>query len=555
MTKLKDKIAIYARVSTEMVEQDTSFVAQIKYFTEKFATKYDIVQVYSDKGSGLSLKKRPQFQQMIKDAGIDLEERKGKINTYTSNRQPKFKYILTKSVSRFSRNTEITSIIRDLKQKGVFVIFDDINKSTEDAESEMLLGFLQSISQEESRNKSQIIKWGKKRSAENGYVSLQSEIYGYKANLKENTLRIIPKEAEVIRKIFDLAQEGNGARKISRILAQENKFNKKGKPFGEFNLLYILRNPKYCGLNVRNRWETIDLFNASKKREKPESEWITQETDKIDKIISKELFDKVQKEIAKRSTLKRGINIGKGELSQKIRCSVCGSFYTRSREVKIDGTIRVFYHCGNKKRNGIKACKSRNVTQEEVDKKINSFRKDSYKTSTIMIQKVLIKKLQNRKIDIINDKDRNNILEIEEIKVKIAKYESRLNNLIEVMLDAPTDTLKRVYNKKTEGINGKLKILEMELKVFETGEDKINKIIANIDMAIKAILLFEVKENMTREEFLDEVVYISVEDDRLEMITKNFMDMSKFLSVINGSISESICGKKKLIDLSNSLNI
>ena len=304
MNKLKDKIAIYARVSTEMAEQDTSFQAQIKYFTEKFADEYEIVQVYADKGSGLSLKNRPQFQQMLKDAGIEIEERKGKINTYATNKQPKFKYILTKSVSRFSRNTETVSIIRDLKSKGVYVIFDDINKSTEDAESDMILGFLQNIAQEESANRSKIVKWGKKRSAESGHISLQADVYGYQANLEENTLRLIPQEAEVIKKIFSLALEGSGVRKIKRLLTEENIFNRDGKQFSESHIMYILKNQKYCGFNIRNRWEKIDLYNSNKQREKPQEEWIIQETDKIDKIIDREIFDKIQELIAKRSNAK-----------------------------------------------------------------------------------------------------------------------------------------------------------------------------------------------------------------------------------------------------------
>jgi len=497
----------------------------------------------------LSLKKRPEFQQMIKDAGLDLEERKGKTNTYLSNRQPQFKYILTKSVSRFSRNSETITIIRDLKQKGVFVIFDDINKSTEDAESEMLLGFLQSISQEESRNKSQIIKWGKMRSAEVNHISLQAPIYGYQSNLEENTLRIIPDEAEIVKKIFNLSLDGNGVRKIKRQLTEEDIYNRDGKQFSESHLQYILKNPKYCGLNIRNRWEKVDLYNSNKQREKPESEWIIQETDKIDKIIEREVFDKVQKLIIKRSNAKRGVHIGKGDLSQKIKCSVCGAFYTRNREVYKTGNVRVFYNCCNKKKNGVKVCNGRNVGQDEIDKRIDLFRKIAHKRMLILTQKTIIKELEERKENILKNKNNDNMIEIENIKTKIKDYENKLSNLLETTLEDSSQTLKNVFAKKTKLIEKDLMLLEKELRGFEVTEDETNQIISNIDVMIKTILSFESKENMTREEYLDEVIYISVESKGLKMITKN--DRYMLMAFILISHDKKI--KNKLLDFGNSI--
>jgi len=551
MTKPKEKIAIYARVSTESVEQDSSFQSQIKYFTDKFSDTYDIVKVYSDKGSGLSLKNRPQFQQMIKDAGLDIEERKGKVNTYVSNRQPQFKYILTKSVSRFSRNSETVTIIRDLKQKGVFVIFDDINKSTEDDESEMLLGFLQSISQEESRNKSQIVKWGKQRSAEANHVSLQADVYGYKANYEENTLRLVENEADIIRKIFNLAEEGSGARKIKRLLTEQGIFNRESKPFTEHHLLYMLQNPRYTGLNVRGRFEKVDLFSPHKQKEKAQSEWIVQETDKIDKIIEKEQFDNIQKLIGKRSSAKKGVHLAQGELAQKIKCGKCGAFYTRNREVYKTGNVRVFYICGTKKRKGVKVCNGRNVGQDEIDKTIDLYvNTDFYKKFYKHATNTYIQELETRKKDVMKQKNNDNLEEINEIKDKIKLREGKLNILLENILENPSETLKNVYNKKIEEIEKEVVSFEKRLKELETSEDLKTILIGNIELFISKISNYELKEFKNREEFLEDLMYFRVYDEKEGLFANTRLNLylAFVKSIIDGDLTSIKEDQKKYIE-------
>ena len=483
---------------------------------------------------------------MLYDAGIDIEERKGKLSTYGSLRKPKFKYILTKSVSRFSRNTEIITIIRDLKSKGVFIIFDDINKSTESTEDTMLLEFLQSMAQEESRNKSQIIKWGKKRNAESGHISLQAKTYGYESNKEENTLRIILQEAEIVKKIFSLAEDGLGVRRIKKLLIQENILNDKGKEFSETHLLYMLRNPKYCGLNIRNRWEKVDLYNSNIQTEKPKEEWIIQETDKIDKIIEMEQFKKVQELIENRAIAKKGVYLGKGEFSRKILCS-CGSFYTRNKETYTSGITRVFYNCSNKKKNGVKACASRNIGSIELEEHIELFRKTEYESWTNKVKQTMIEILESKKNDIIKNKDNNNILEIKATQENIKINENKLSILVESMLDNSTQTLQKVYNTKIKEIETKLKKLESKLKVLERTEDATSDIIKNVDIFTQSIKSVVVNKNMTREEFLEEIVFIKVKEDSLHFITKNYKTLESMLEIVNGDLEKlGIINKKTL---------
>ncbi|MCB2359930.1 recombinase family protein [Clostridium estertheticum] len=403
----------------------------------------------------------------------------------------------------------------------------------------MMLGFMQNISQEESRIKSEIIKWGKKRAAESGIVSLQSEVYGYQSNLKENTLRIIPEEAEVIKQIFNLALEGNGVRTVKRILTEQNTLNKKGELFKDFHLLYILKNPKYCGLNVRNRYEKVDLYNSSKQKERPPSEWIVQETDKIDKIITKEIFDNVQKQILSRASVKRGVNNPKGELARKLKCSVCGSFYRKSRQVRKDGSFRVFYHCGNKKMNGIKACNSRNVTQEEIEENIDKYINGAYYES--IHKKVIydyIIELYNRRNEILNQKNYENSDELEEIKNKIKVNEENLSKLVEIMIETTTDTLTKVYANKTKDIQNNLIPLEKRLKELETTEEYKNEEVAYINRFILELSDYKLEKYSSREDFLEKLTYFTVHDKTLMAHTKLDQYLIWVKAVIYGDITK-----------------
>ncbi len=183
------KVAGYARVSTDSEEQVTSYTAQVDYYTQyiKGNPEWDFVKVYTDEGiSGTNTKKRDGFNEMIADALA------GKISL-----------ILTKSVSRFARNTvDSLTTIRTLKSHGVEVFFEKENIWTFDSKGELLLTIMSSLAQEESRSISENITWGKRKQFADGKVSLPyKQFLGYRKGAN-GLPEIVPEEAEIVRIIY-----------------------------------------------------------------------------------------------------------------------------------------------------------------------------------------------------------------------------------------------------------------------------------------------------------------------------------------------------------------
>ena len=218
----KKRVAAYARVSTEQDEQQSSYEAQVDFYTRhiKNNPEWEFAGVYTDEGiSGTSTKKRDGFNRMIADA-LD-----GKIDL-----------ILTKSISRFARNTvDSLTAIRKLKEKGVEVYFEKENIHTMDAKGELMVTIMSSLAQEESRSISENVRWGKRKSMADGKFSLAySHFLGYEKGEDGTHLRIVEEEAEIIRKIYSLYLGGQTVRTIADYLTGQGIPTPSGKKGGAF---------------------------------------------------------------------------------------------------------------------------------------------------------------------------------------------------------------------------------------------------------------------------------------------------------------------------------
>ena len=229
------KVAAYCRVSTELEQQESSYEAQVEYYTNKIEENqnWKNAGIYADDGkSATNTKKRDDFNTMIKDA-LD-----GKIDM-----------ILTKSVSRFARNTvDALTTIRQLKEKNVAVVFEKEGVNTLDGTGEILLTILSSLAQEESRNISENTRWGVVRRFEKGQVIVNhNKFMGYTKNDK-GELVIVPEEAEVVRLIFRLYLEGYSTAKISEYLEEKGIKTATGKDKWNATVIAkMIRNEKYMG--------------------------------------------------------------------------------------------------------------------------------------------------------------------------------------------------------------------------------------------------------------------------------------------------------------------
>lgn len=327
----KRRVAAYARVSTDSDEQLTSYEAQVDFYTRHIQSnpKWEFVSVYTDEGvTGTNTKRREGFNRMINDA-LD-----GKIDL-----------ILTKSVSRFARNTvDSLTAIRQLKEKGVEVYFEKENIYTLDAKGEVMLTIMSSLAQEESRSISENVTWGKRRSMEDGKFSLAYKRFlGYEKG-EDGFPKIVEEEAKIIREIYDLFLAGNTVRAIADYLTGQGILTPAGKEkWSVSTIMSILQNEKYKGDALLQKTYTVDFLSKTVRKNHGEiPQYYIQNSHPA--IIDPDTFDLVQNEIERRRPNRRQLHRS-SPFSGKIICGECGSFYGRK-----------VWHSGSKHRNHVWRC-------------------------------------------------------------------------------------------------------------------------------------------------------------------------------------------------------
>ena len=326
------KVASYCRVSTDKDDQANSFEAQQRYFKEYIDRQpdWELYEVYADEGiTGTSTKKRTAFNRMINDAHMG-----------------KFRLIITKEVSRFSRNIlDTIAYTRELKQLGVGVLFMNDAINTLEPDAELRLSIMGSIAQEESRKTSSRVKWGQTRQMERGVVFGRS-LLGY--DVKDGTMTINPEGAELVRLIFQkYGIEKKGTSIIARELREAGYTTYRGNTkWSNSHILKILKNEKYVGDLVQKKSITPDYLTHDKKRNHGEEELVVIERHH-EPIIDRDLWNLVQCEMKKRD---RHGALGAGHsnryvFSGKIKCGECGaSFVARKRERK-NGSYYKYWCC------------------------------------------------------------------------------------------------------------------------------------------------------------------------------------------------------------------
>ncbi len=325
-------VASYCRVSTDKDDQANSFEAQQRYFKEYIDRQpdWELYRVYADDGlSGTSTKKRTQFNRMVSDAKMG-----------------KFKLIITKEVSRFSRNIlDTIGYTRELKALGVGVLFMNDGINTLEPDAELRLSIMGSIAQEESRKTSSRVKWGQTRQMERGVVFGRSML-GY--DVEGGKLTVNPEGAELVRLIFHkYGVERKGTSVIARELREAGYLTCSGNPrWNNSHIVKILKNEKYVGDLVQKKTYTPDYLTHQKKYNYGAEEKICL-TDHHEAIIDRDLWNTVQAELARRNRHGQ-LGVGHGNryvFSGKIKCGLCGSsFVARTKHYK-NGTSTKKWCC------------------------------------------------------------------------------------------------------------------------------------------------------------------------------------------------------------------
>ena len=349
-SKAKRKVAAYARVSTDHEEQQNSYETQLDYYTSLIRGHDDwvFVGMYSDEGvTGTSTKRREGFQSMVADALA------GKIDL-----------IITKSVSRFARNTvDSLSTIRELMEHGTEVFFEKENIWTFDSKGELLITIMSSLAQEESRSISENVTWGHRKRMADGKVSLAySRFLGYDKG-EDGNLVINPEEAKIIKLIFGEFLAGLSYHAIADKLTRMGIKTPGGKDkWRQGTVKNILQNEKYAGNALLQKSYIADYLT---KKQVPNRGEIPQYyvENNHEAIIEPELFDRVQNIIRERSRKKgySGVTI----FSSRIQCGCCGGWYGSKVWHSTDKYRRVVWQCNAKFRDKTR-CRTPHLTEEEI---------------------------------------------------------------------------------------------------------------------------------------------------------------------------------------------
>lgn len=355
------KVAAYCRVSTDDKEQKTSYEAQIQYYTNKINKnpEWQMAGIFADEGiTGTQAKKRPQFLKMVRLC------RQGKIDV-----------ILTKSLSRFARNTvDSLNYIRELKMLGIAVISEKENINTLTAESEMLITIMSCFAQAESESISKNVSWGVRQSFKSGNVPMQyKKLLGYKKG--ENALpEIVPEEAEIVKEIFRSYLDGMSLRQIADSLNSRGIKTKHKQTVWQTEVVKsILVNEKYTGDALLQKTYITDCITKKSRKNNGELPMYLVKNHH-EPIISRADFNRVQEEMARRSAKRsiadkltkteQGKYSAKYALSELLICGECGSHYRRVTWTA-KGFKEIKWRCINRIQYGKKKCHSSPTVDEQ----------------------------------------------------------------------------------------------------------------------------------------------------------------------------------------------
>lgn len=316
----KMRVAAYCRVSTDSEEQETSYEAQVQHYTDYIRSRpdWDFVEIYADDGiSGTNTKKRDEFNRMIADC------ESGKIDM-----------IITKSISRFSRNTlDCLKYTRKLKALNIAVFFEKENINTMDSKGEVLLTIMASLAQQESESLSANVRMGIQYRNQQGKVQINHNWFlGYTKDAEGN-LVIDPEQAEIVRRIYREYLEGASFLQIKRSLEADGIPNGAGHlKWHESNIHQILTNEKYIGDALLQKTYTVSILDKKRAANNGEMPKYYVEGSH-EAIIDRDVFMKAKAEIARRANLnpdgKRRVYSSKYALSGMVFCGHCGDIYRR----------------------------------------------------------------------------------------------------------------------------------------------------------------------------------------------------------------------------------
>ena len=516
------RVTFYARVSTGTDEQTHSLINQISYYSDFINgnNNWIYVEGYIDEAlSGTSVAKRGSFLKMIEDAKLG-----------------KFDFIVTKEISRFSRNTlDSIKYTQELLAAGVGVLFQSDNINTLMPDSELRLTIMSSIAQDEVRKISERVKFGHKRAIEKGVVLGSSNIWGYTKN--NGKLIIDEEQAELVRKIFHMyATENMGIRAICTWLSEQGHKNGKGNDFSFSTIKGILVNPKYMGYYCGNKTHKYD-YKLNDVKYLDESEWIMyKDEENVPPIVSEEIWHKAN-DILKARSLKQSAENktsyqNKYIYSGKLICAEHNIPYYRAMYRYKSGNKEV-WQCKEYSAKGKAGCDSPTIYTSEIDE----------------IMKYAYNMVVKDRANIIHDLVRiySTIGSDSKIKEDIAKTKVQINDIIKkkdklLDLSIKGHISDEEFAKRNRQFNLEIEGLEVQTANFEEDERKNKDITLTIETLRKMIAdeldFSDGFSNAIVDSLLDRIEVYKTDD-------KKIIDLKVYFKVLNEEIKCQISRNSK----------
>ncbi|MGN8230422.1 recombinase family protein [Paenibacillus polymyxa] len=468
----KKKVAAYCRVSTDSEEQKESYTNQVNYYTQYIQNnlEWEMADIFADEGiTGTSTKNRTHFNRMIQDA------RNGKLDL-----------ILVKSISRFARNTlDLLKYVRELKSLGVAVFFERENINTLDTTGEVLLTILSSLAQDESRNISENSRWGILRGFQNGKVFCNTTRFlGYDKD-KHGELVINEPEAEIVRRIYEEYLDGKSYQAIARGLMRDHiKTVTGGDTWWDSSITLILTNEKYYGALLQQKTVTVDFLTHKRIKNKGQEQQYFIE-DNHEPIVSKEIFEAVQKEKKRRAKLKGSVMgeskrySSKYALSSKVCCGCCGAIFKRRTWNSNNPSKKVVWQCKTYVNEGKTACDAKSVDEQVLHSAFVRLFNRMYEN-----KKRLIKTLKANIESVLSSRvEQEPLLNIEG---QMQQLKSDLKELVNLKLRNQIDEI--IYDEETNRLSSELNELRQQMLILEEEEDQKAKIKERVDEIIRVLI-------------------------------------------------------------------
>lgn len=501
----KQRVCAYGRVSTDHEEQQTSFEAQKTFYTDKIKNNpdWDFVGFYSDEGiTGTSVKKRIGFMAMIEQC-----------------KARKIDLILTKSISRFSRNTlDSIEYVRMLKRLGIGVVFEKESINTLESSSELLFTVLSALAQEEINSMSKNISFGHRERARQGKVVYHYDNwYGYKKGVNGKP-EIVPEEAKIVEKIFAMYLSGDSIHVIAKELNDiEDAVQSKGNKWSPGSIRRILINEKYCGNVLSQKTFTVDpISKVTMNNNGQLPQYLAQGVH--DAIITEQTFNIAQLELARRNDLKKQIAEAAKPtiysslyaLSEKLHCSKCNTAYKRKTWKNRDGSSRYVWLCINRADNGKKSCDSPAIDEYRIH---NALLKalNAYSSPSETLSEMIARNVQSALIT--GNKGSNP----HALRSQIDQLQKAFSDLIELSVKAQNSNM---FDSKFKSLSEEITKKKLELEEIEKSQLQNDEIDVKLEYMRTQLLALPAEITEYDDKLVRQTVkHISVIDEEYLKIT------------------------------------